>query len=31
MNRDNQAKTISSIVETIKSMIEKGNIWIQHQ
>lgn len=26
MNRDNQAKTISSIVETIKSMIEKGNI-----
>ncbi len=26
MKRDNQAKTISSIVETIKSMIEKGNI-----
>ena len=26
MNRDKQAKTISSLVETIKSMIEKGNI-----
>ena len=26
MNRDNQAATVSSIVETIKSMIEKGNI-----
>ncbi|WP_428025995.1 2Fe-2S iron-sulfur cluster-binding protein [Arcobacter sp.] len=26
LNRDNQANTISSIVETIKSMIEKGNI-----
>lgn len=26
MNRDKQAKTISSIVETIKDMIEKGNI-----
>lgn len=26
MKRNNQAKTISSIVETIKTMIEKGNI-----